>query len=81
MELTLFGIFLKKEIVHWNRMNNLLKTIKEWYFKYTIGLLAIMIISLFHYMFAIMHISYEIVLFIFANKQFKNNLQKLNDRL
>jgi hypothetical protein len=77
MKTTLFTILWKKEKFHWRRMKELFKKSNSWLVKLSINLIIAMIITIFHYAFALMHTLYEIVLFIFARDLFKSNLQKL----
>ena len=77
MKTTLFIILWKKEVIHWIRITQLLKKFNGLAFKLTFGLIVALLISIFHYLFAIMHTLYEILLFIFARQAFKSNLQKL----
>lgn len=81
MEPSLINISIKKEIIHWKRMREL--------FKDMVGIggmliaypLLVITISICHYAFAIMHISFEFILFIFNRKQFKENMNKIYEEL
>jgi hypothetical protein len=77
MKTTLFTILWKKEKIHWIRLGQLLKKFNGYAYKLTFGLIVAILISIFHYIFALMHTLYEILLFIFARQAFKANLQKL----
>jgi hypothetical protein len=77
MKTTLVSILWKKEKFHWRRMKELFKKSNNWVVKLSINLIIAVIITFVHYVFAIMHTLFEIVLFIFARNLFKSNLQKL----
>lgn len=77
MKTTLFSILCKKEKIHWNRTKKTLARFNKLSSKLTFGLIVVILGTLFHYCFAIMHTLFEIFLFIFMRKAFKNNLQKL----
>jgi hypothetical protein len=76
-KVTLLNILWKKEVNHWKRIGTMFEKFEGWLNKFTFGLLVAICVSLFHYIFALMHTLYEIFLFIFARKTFKANLQKL----
>jgi hypothetical protein len=77
MKTTLLKILWKKEIIHWKRTGQMFKKFNSWISKLTFGLIVAVFITIFHYVFAIMHTLYEIFLFIFAKQLFQANLQKL----
>jgi len=80
-KVTLAKIFFMKEGVHWRRMGGL--------FKYIEGLLGILVVypffvillSFFHYAFAFMHTAFEIVMWMFKNEKFKENMQNIHANL
>ena len=53
------------------------KKFNGWLSKLTFGVIVALLVTIFHYAFAVMHTFFEIFLFIFARKTFKANLQKL----
>jgi len=53
------------------------KKFNGWVSKLTFGLIVAIFVTIFHYLFAIMHTFFEIFLFIFARQLFKANLQKM----
>jgi hypothetical protein len=77
MKTTLLQILWKKEKIHWKRVKEMFGKFGGWVVKLTLGLLVIILVTIFHYMFAFMHTLFELFLFIFARNVFKSNLQKL----
>ena len=77
MKTTLLEILWKKEKIHWKRILQMFKKFNGWVSKLTFGLIVATFITIFHYLFAIMHTFFEIFLFIFARQLFKANLQKM----
>ena len=77
MKTTLAEILWKKEKVHWRRIGQILSKFNGWISKLTFGVIIAILITIFHYCFAIMHTLYEICLCVFARNYFKSNLQKL----
>lgn len=77
MKTNLFIILWKKEKIHWKRIGQLLKKFNGLAYKLSFGLIVALLVSIFHYVFALMHTLYEVFLFIFARQAFKANLQKL----
>jgi hypothetical protein len=77
MKTNLISILWKKEIVHWKRVKQMFGKINGWVFKVTLGVLVVLLVTLAHYAFALMHTLYEMFLFIFARQAFKANLQKM----
>lgn len=64
-------------IVQWKRIGQMFKKFNGWISKLTFGLIVAIFITIFHYIFALMHTLYEIFLYIFARQAFRANLQKL----
>jgi len=81
MKTTLIEILWEKEKIHWKRIREMFNKFDGWIIKLTFGLMISIIIIISHYAFAIMHTMYEIFLWIFFRKVFKNNLQKLKLRI
>lgn len=77
MKTNLFKILWKKEKIHWNRIGKIFSRFQGWLNKATFGFIVVVLVSIFHYIFALMHTLYEILLFIFARELFKTNLQKM----
>jgi hypothetical protein len=77
MKTTLLSILWKKEKIHWKRIGQVFNKINGWVFKMTFGVIVAILITLFHYAFALMHTLYEAFLFIFFRDAFRANLQKL----
>jgi hypothetical protein len=77
MKTTLVNILLRKEIIHWKRMKEMFGKFPNWASKLTFGIIVIILVTIGHYLFAIMHTAYEIFLFIFARQLFKANMQKM----
>jgi hypothetical protein len=77
MKTTLLSILWKKEKIHWKRIVQIFSKINGWIFKLTFGVIVAILVTLFHYAFALMHTLYEMFLFVFARQAFKANLQKL----
>lgn len=76
-KITLLNVLWLKEKNHWSRIHTMFEKFDGWLNKLTFGLIVALFITVFHYIFALMHTLYEIFLFIFARKAFKANLQKL----
>lgn len=77
MKTNLIQILWKKELIHWNRIGKMFGRFPGWLNKATFGLIVVVLVTLFHWAFALMHTLYEILLFIFARELFKANLQKM----
>ena len=77
MKTTLATILWKKEKIHWKRTKQMFKKFPSVVGKATFGLIVVILVTIFHYAFALMHTFYEAVLFIFARDAFKANLQKM----
>ena len=58
-------------------LNKMLSRFPRWLNKATFGIIVVVLVSIFHYLFALMHTVYELFLFIFARQLFKANLQKM----
>ena len=76
MKTNLAIILWKKEKVHWRRMGKVFGEY-NWIGKILIALPLVIILSLFHYAFAIMHTLFELFLFVFFKNAFRANLQQL----
>lgn len=81
MKTNLLKILWKKEVIHWKRIVKMFGRFNSWVSKLTFGLIVATLVTLGHYGFAFMHTLLEITLFIFANKQFKANLVKIEKDL
>ncbi len=77
MKTTLIAILWKKEIIHWKRVKEMFGKFPNWVSKLTFGIIVIALVTIGHYLFALMHTVYEIFLFIFARQLFKANMQKM----
>jgi len=77
MKTTLLSILWKKEKIHWKRIVEVFGKINGWVFKLTFGVIVAILVTLFHYAFALMHTLYEAFLYIFFRDAFRANLQKL----
>ena len=77
MKTNLLQILWKKEKIHWQRIEKMLSRFPGWLNKATFGFIVVVLVSIFHYMFALMHTLYELLLFVFARQLFRANLQKL----
>jgi len=77
MKTNLFEILWKKEIKHWKRLVELFRRINNWFIKLTYGILLGILLTAIHYAFVVMHTLYEMVLFVFAPKAFKANIQRM----
>lgn len=77
MKTTLLQIFIKKEKIHWSRIKQMFTKFNGWISKLTFGVIVAALLIVAHYAMTLMHLLYEIGLFIFARDMFKANLQKL----
>lgn len=75
MKTNLFKVFFKKEKIFWNRTLNI-KNEKISWFQF---LIALIFLTIQHYIVAIAHFIFEVVLWIFNRALFKLNLQKLQN--
>jgi len=73
MKTNLFKVFYKKEKVFWNRTINIKQENVSW-FQF---LIALIFLTIQHYIVAMAHFIFEVFLWIFNNQLFKLNLQKL----
>jgi len=76
MKTTLLEILWKKELIHWRRMKQVFGKF-NWFGKLIIAPLVVILVTLTHYAFALMHTMFELCLYAFARQAFKYNLQKL----
>ena len=81
MKTTLINILYRKEIIHWKRVKEMFGKFPNWTSKLTFGIIVIVLVTISHYLFAIMHTLFELFLFIFVRDAFKANLQKLSVNL
>ena len=73
----LLKVFWNKEKIYWKRILGVWKRCKTIMGK-TIGfLIVVILVSIAHYAFALMHFSFECFLWIFNRKQYENNLYRL----
>jgi len=77
MKTTLFSILWNKEKMHWKRIKQIFGKFNNWIGKISFGFVVVVLVTVFHYAFAVMHTLYEILLFIFTRETFKRNLEKL----
>jgi len=81
MKITLLNITFKKELIHWNRMGELFNEMTGIGGVFIAYPILVTLVSICHYAFAIMHTSFELVLFFVNRKQFKENMQKIYQQL
>lgn len=77
-KITLIGVFLKKEKIHWRKMKQMFSKFKTTASKIVAFPIITLLVSIGHYCFAIMHFLFEVFLWVFLKDQFKLNLIKLN---
>lgn len=77
MKTTLAEILWKKEKIHWKRIEQMFRRFHGWLNKATFGLIVVILVTIFHWAFALMHTLFELLLFAFMRDAFKANLQKL----
>lgn len=77
MKTTLAKILWKKEVNHWKRIDAMFDRFHGWLNKATFGIIVVILVSIGHYAFALMHTLYECCLFVFSRQAFKANLQKM----
>lgn len=78
MKTNLLIILWKKELIHWKRVGKIINKFNSWFGKVITSTIIIILVSIFHYLFAIMHTLYELVLFIFARNYYRENLKKIS---
>ena len=76
--MTLYTILSKKEGKHWQDMGLLLRTISSVGVRYSLGLIIVLLITIFHYLFAIVHTLFECYLFITNRRRFRENLVRMS---
>jgi hypothetical protein len=81
MKTTLFKILWLKEKKYWKRNSEMLKKFDSIWSRVTFGLFVAVIVTIFHYGFALMHLLFESILFIFARERFKQNLNTISLKL
>jgi len=77
MKTNLAKILWKKEVIHWKRLGEMFTKFNNWISKLTFGLIVAILITIAHYLFAVMHTLFEMFLWVFFRKAFKANLQKM----
>ncbi len=77
MKTSLLQILWKKEKIHWKRIKQMFGKFHGWLNKATFGFITAVFVTIFHYLFALMHTLYELFLFVFFRNAFKANLQKM----
>jgi len=77
MKTNLFKILWAKEKIHWKRLGIMFKRFNSIASKFTFGLIVASLIIIAHYVFAIMHTLYELILWAFFRRAFKANLQRM----
>ncbi len=75
--MTLLAIFGKKELIHWSRMKILFNEMEDFGGKFIAYPILVILLSFFHYCFSGMHLLFELFLYLFNRKQFKQNLKSL----
>ena len=73
----LLKLVLYKEGLHWHRVFEIYGKYNGFVSKMIAGTIVSLLFTLGHYCHVIAHVLYELVLFVFANKLFKSNLQRL----
>lgn len=81
MKNSLINITFNKEIIHWKRMRQLFNEMSGIGGKFIAYPLLVVIISLCHYAFVLMHSAFEIFLFFFNKEQFKKNMSNINQEI
>ena len=76
-KITLAKILWMKEKIHWKRTGQIFKKYDTVALRYTFGVFVAVLGICIHYAFVIMHTLFELMLFVFARKAFKANLQKM----
>lgn len=72
---SLIGLMLKKEKVHWHRMNGLFYEMDDLGSKIISYPIIVILVSFFHYCFASMHFLFETYMFLFKKNQFLKNME------
>jgi len=72
---TLMKLMYKKENVHYKRMIDLFHEMNDFGEKFISYPIIVILVSFFHYCFAIMHFLFELYLSIFNKIQFKQNME------
>ena len=77
----LIKILWIKEGKHWGRMGDMLKAINSLPGKIISWPILCVIISVFHYCFAVMHFLFETFLYFFNHNQYQRNMLNLEKSL
>lgn len=75
--INLIKIMLKKETIHYKRMCQLFKMVEGFGGKCIAFPLMFIIITFFHYCFALMHFLFETFMYLCNRNQFERNVEKL----
>jgi len=75
MKIYLTSIIWYKEKIHWKRMKELFNEMEGIGGKTISYIILVSLISIFHYLFSLMHIFFECYLFLFNNNRYKSNLK------
>ena len=67
----------KSEVLHYKRIGKLFKNIKSWSGRLIAWPVIAILVTVFHYMFSLMHTLFELSLLIFKPGQFDNNMREL----
>jgi hypothetical protein len=78
---SLFWLMYKKDGVHWRRMKDLFKEMDDIGSMFISYPIILVLISVIHYAFALMHFFFELSMYIFARDRFKMNMTNLTDKL
>ena len=77
MKQTMLYVFYRKEFKHWELMGELYKEMVGVGGVLVAYPILVVIITLLHYTFFVMHSLFELILYFFDRKQFKVNLNRM----
>jgi len=77
MKTSLLKVVLCKERLHWNRVIEIYGKFDNILSKMIAGTIVSLLFTVGHYFHVVMHVLYELVLYVFYRDAFKGNLIKL----
>jgi len=81
MKTNIFKVFFKKEKIHWKRMIKLFRELTGIGERIISFPILVVLISIFHYAFALMHFLFESVMFFSNKEQYKHNIAVIDRNL
>jgi hypothetical protein len=77
-KMTLFGIIRKKEVIHWKRTKDMFLKFDGLVARLTLGIIAILLGTIYHYGLVAMSTGYECVLYVFNRSMYRANIERMS---